>query len=106
MRMAGRVSDWVRAQIRRKINLNLAESMMGRYLPGAILAVFGILVYVIGCAMFVAYRRQRAQAAPEAQGSSNQSLFIYATVMMVLGIAALGGGLVALEMAQYRAGVQ
>jgi uncharacterized membrane protein YidH (DUF202 family) len=103
--MAGRVPDWVRAQIGRKINLNLAESTMGRYLPGAILAVFGILVYVIGCVMFVAHRRQRAQAT-EAQGSSNRSLFIYAIVMMVLGIAALGGGLVALEMAQYRAGVQ
>jgi uncharacterized membrane protein YidH (DUF202 family) len=77
---------------------------MGRYLPGAILAVFGILVYVIGCVMFVAHRRQRAP--PEAQGSSNRSLFIYAIVMMVLGIAALGGGLVALEMAQYRAAVQ
>jgi uncharacterized membrane protein YidH (DUF202 family) len=80
--------------------------MMGRYLPGAILAVFGILVYVIGCVMFVAHRRQRAQAAAEAQRSSNRSLFIYAIVMMVLGIAALGGGLVALEMAQYRAAVQ
>ena len=76
---------------------------MGRYLPGAILAVFGILVYVIGCVMFVTYRRQRAQAAPQARGSQSRSLFIYAIVMMVLGIAALGGGLVALETAQYRA---
>lgn len=76
---------------------------MGRYLPGAILAVFGILVYVIGCVMFVAYRRQRAQATPEAQRALNRLLFIYAIVMMVLGIAALGGGLVALETAQYRA---
>jgi uncharacterized membrane protein YidH (DUF202 family) len=77
--------------------------MMGRYLPGAMLVVFGILVYVIGCAMFVAHRRQRMQAARDAQGSPNRSLFIYAIVMMVLGIAALGGGLVALETAQYRA---
>jgi uncharacterized iron-regulated membrane protein len=77
--------------------------MMGRYLPGGILAVFGILVYVIGCVMFVAHRRQRARAALEAQGSQSRSLFIYAIVMMVLGIAALGGGLVALETAQYRA---
>jgi uncharacterized membrane protein YidH (DUF202 family) len=76
--------------------------MMGRYLPGAMLVVFGILVYVIGCAMFVAYRRQRTQAAQDPQGSANRSLFIYAIVMMVLGIAALGGGLIALEMAQYR----
>ena len=76
---------------------------MGRYLPGAILAVFGILVYVIGCVMFVAHRRQRAQAAPEARGPQSRSLFVYAIVMMVLGIAALGGGLVALETAQYRA---
>jgi hypothetical protein len=77
--------------------------MMGRYLPGAMLVVFGILVYAIGCAMFVAHRRERAQAARDTQGSPNRSLFIYAIVMMVLGIAALGGGLVALEMAQYRA---
>jgi uncharacterized membrane protein YidH (DUF202 family) len=77
--------------------------MMGRYLPGAILAVFGILVYVIGCVMFVAHRRQRAQAALETQGSQSRPLFIYAIVMMVLGIAALGGGLVALDTAQYRA---
>jgi hypothetical protein len=80
--------------------------MMGRYLPGTILAVFGILVYVIGCVMFVAHRGQRTHAAPEAQGSPSRSLFIYAIVMMVLGIAALGGGLVALESAQYRALVQ
>jgi uncharacterized iron-regulated membrane protein len=101
--MAGKRPSRVCAQIRRKIKLNLAESMMSRYLPGAILAVFGIVVYVIGCVMFVAYRRQGAQAAPEAQGSPNRSLFNYAIVMMVLGVAALGGGLVALETAQYRA---
>jgi uncharacterized membrane protein YidH (DUF202 family) len=77
--------------------------MMGRYLPGAMLVVFGILVYVIGCAMFVAHRRQRRPAARDAQGPPNRSLFIYAVVMMVLGIAALGGGLIALETAQYRA---
>jgi prolipoprotein diacylglyceryltransferase len=79
---------------------------MGRYLPGTILGAFGILVYVIGCVMFVAYRRQRLQAAREAQGAPTRSLFIYAIVMMVLGIAALGGGLVALETAQYRASMQ
>jgi len=76
---------------------------MDRYLPGAMLVVFGILVYVIGCAMLLAHRRQRTQVARYAQGSPNRSLFIYAIVMMVLGIAALGGGLVALETAQYRA---
>jgi len=76
---------------------------MGRYLPGAILVIFGILVYVIGCVLFVAHRRQRAQAARNAQGAPGKSLFAYAIVMMVLGIAALGGGLVALETAQYHA---
>jgi uncharacterized membrane protein YidH (DUF202 family) len=80
--------------------------MMGRYLPGAMLVALGILVYVIGCVMFVAHRRQRTQAARSAQGSPSRSLFIYAILMMVLGIAALGGGLVALETAQYRALVQ
>lgn len=79
---------------------------MSRYLPGAMLVVFGILVYVIGCVMFVAHRRQRAQSARSAQGSPSRLLFIYAILMMVLGIAALGGGLVALETAQYRALVQ
>lgn len=79
---------------------------MSRYLPGAMLVVFGILVYVIGCVMFVAHRRQRARSARGAQGSPSRLLFIYAILMMVLGIAALGGGLVALETAQYRALVQ
>jgi len=77
---------------------------MSRYLPGAILAVFGILVYVIGCALFVAHRRQRAQGMPErSQRAPSKSFLVYAIVMMVLGIAALGGGLVALETAQYHA---
>jgi len=76
---------------------------MGLYLPGGMLAVFGILVYVIGCALFVAHRRQRAQAARNAQGPPSKSLFAYAIVMMVLGITALGGGLVALETAEYHA---
>jgi uncharacterized membrane protein YidH (DUF202 family) len=80
------------------------ESTMSRYLPGAILAIFGILIYVIGCALFVAHRRQRAQEAQEgAQGAPTKSFFVYAIVMMVLGIAALGGGLAALETAQYHA---
>jgi len=76
---------------------------MDRYLPGGILAVFGILVYVIGCALFMAHRHQRAQAAQNAQGAPSKSLFAYAIVMMVLGITALGGGLVALETAEYHA---
>jgi cell division protein FtsX len=81
---------------------------MGRYLPGAILTVFGILVYVIGCMLFVAHRRQRAQEARKAQGAPSKaapskSLFVYAIVMMVLGIAALGGGLATLETAEYHA---
>jgi uncharacterized membrane protein YidH (DUF202 family) len=76
---------------------------MGRYLPGAMLVVFGVLVYVIGCVMFMAHRRQRARSSRDSQGSPNRSLFVYAVIMMVLGIAALGGGLIALETAQYRA---
>jgi uncharacterized membrane protein YidH (DUF202 family) len=76
---------------------------MGRYLPGAMLVVFGVLVYVIGCVMFMAHRRQRARSPRDSQGSPNRSLFVYAVIMMVLGIAALGGGLIALETAQYRA---
>ena len=70
---------------------------MSRYLPGAILAVCGVLVYGIGCAVFLAQRRQRGH-----EGAS-KSLFLYAIVMMVLGIAALGAGLFALEAAQYQA---
>jgi uncharacterized membrane protein YidH (DUF202 family) len=70
---------------------------MSRYLPGAILAVCGVLVYGIGCALFLAQRRQRHR-----EGAS-KSLFLYAIVMMVLGMAALGAGLFALEAAQYQA---
>ena len=70
---------------------------MSRYLPGAILAVCGVLVYGIGCVLFLAQRRQRRR-----EGTS-KSLFLYAIVMMVLGIAALGAGLFALEAAQYQA---
>ena len=70
---------------------------MSRYLPGAILAVCGVLVYGIGCALFLAQRRQRRR-----EGAS-RSLYLYAVIMMVLGIAALGAGLFALEAAQYQA---
>jgi uncharacterized membrane protein YidH (DUF202 family) len=68
---------------------------MDRYLPGAILAVCGIVVYVIGCLLFLAHRRQRDHA------TTNKSLFAYAIAMMVLGMVALGAGLFALEAAQY-----
>jgi cytochrome bd-type quinol oxidase subunit 1 len=70
---------------------------MSRYLPGAILAVCGVLVYGIGCLLFVTQRRQRGRA------SANKSLFIYAIAMMALGIAALSAGLFALEATQYHA---
>jgi uncharacterized membrane protein YidH (DUF202 family) len=70
---------------------------MSRYLPGAILAVCGVLAYGIGCMLFVAQRRQRGRPG------ANKSLFIYAIAMMVLGIAALGAGLFALEATQYHA---
>ena len=70
---------------------------MSRYLPGTILAVCGVLVYGIGCAVFLAQRRQRGR-----EGAS-KSLFFYAIVMMVLGMAALGAGLFALEAAQSQA---
>lgn len=73
------------------------ESEMQRYLPGAILAVCGLAVYAIGCVLFVAQRRQRGREG------ANKSLFVYAIVLMVLGFAALGAGLFALETAQYHA---
>ena len=66
---------------------------MERYLPGAILAACGVAVYAIGCVMLIAQRRER----------TNRSLFVYAIILMVLGFAALGAGLFALELAQYRA---
>jgi len=69
---------------------------MERYLPGAILALCGVAVYAIGCVLFVAQRRQRGDGA-------NKSLFIYAIALMALGFAALGGGLFAIELAQYHA---
>jgi hypothetical protein len=68
---------------------------MERYLPGAILAACGVAVYTIGCVLFLAQRRQRGR------GGANKSLFVYTIVLMVLGFAALGAGLFALEAAQY-----
>ena len=70
---------------------------MERYVPGAILALCGVLVYGIGCVLFAAQRRQRSHER------TNKSLFFYAIVMMVLGFAALGAGLFALEVTQYHA---
>jgi hypothetical protein len=70
---------------------------MERYLPGAILALCGIAVYAIGSVLFLAQRRQRGR------DGASRSLFVYAIVLMVLGFAALGAGLFALELAQYRA---
>ena len=70
---------------------------MERYLPGAILAACGTAVYAIGGVLFLAQRRQRGR------DGANKSLFVYAIVLMVLGFAALGAGLFALELAQYRA---
>jgi cytochrome bd-type quinol oxidase subunit 1 len=70
---------------------------MVRYLPGVILAACGILVYAIGCLLFLAHRRQRGTAG------ANKSLLVYAIVMMVLGFVALGAGLFALEIVQFHA---
>jgi hypothetical protein len=54
-------------------------------------------VYAIGGVLFLAQRRQRSREG------ANKSLFVYAIVLMVLGFAALGAGLFALEVAQYHA---
>jgi hypothetical protein len=47
--------------------------------------------------LFLAQRRQRGREG------ANKSLFVYAIVLMVVGFAALGAGLFALEIAQYHA---
>jgi uncharacterized membrane protein YidH (DUF202 family) len=73
------------------------ERKMERYLPGAILAVCGIAVYAIGCVLFMAQRRRRGREG------ADKSLSVYAIILMVLGFAALGAGLFALELAQYHA---
>ena len=70
---------------------------MGRYVPGAILAVFGVVAYVIGCVLFIAYRRERGR------GGTSKSLLAYAVAMMLLGILALGAGLYALEINEMHA---
>jgi uncharacterized membrane protein YidH (DUF202 family) len=67
---------------------------MARFLPGVILAVFGVVAYVVGCMLYLAYRREKDPAR------KNKTLMIYALAMIVLGAVALGGGLYALEMDQ------
>jgi drug/metabolite transporter (DMT)-like permease len=70
------------------------ELGMNQYLPGAILAACGVLVYAIGCLVFLAQRRLRGR-------EGTNKLFLYAITMIVLGIVALGAGLFALETAQF-----
>jgi hypothetical protein len=83
---------------------------MSRFIPGLILAIFGVVVYVTGCLLYLAYRRQ---LPPSLAGKSvrpandnagpdtgSKTLLIYAIAMMVLGILALGAGLFALDIAQ------
>jgi FtsH-binding integral membrane protein len=69
---------------------------MARYLPGVILAAFGVVAYVIGCIMYVAYRREKDPAR------KNKPLMIYVIAMIVLGIIAFGGGLYTLEINEIR----
>jgi hypothetical protein len=69
---------------------------MARYLPGVILAVFGVVAYVIGCVLYLAYRRERDPAR------KNKTLMIYGIAMLILGVLALGGGLYALEVNEIR----
>jgi uncharacterized membrane protein HdeD (DUF308 family) len=64
---------------------------MARFLPGVILAVFGVVAYVIGCLLYVAYRREKDPVR------KSKPLMIYGIAMIVLGIVAFGGGLLALE---------
>jgi hypothetical protein len=68
---------------------------MARYLPGVFLAAFGVLAYAIGCLLYLAYRREKDPAR------KSRSLMVYGIAMMVIGVAALGGGLFSLEMLQY-----
>jgi hypothetical protein len=70
---------------------------MARYLPGVMLAVFGAIAYVIGCFLYLAYRREKDPAL------KNKTLMIYGLAMIALGVVALGGGLYSLEMNQYAA---
>jgi hypothetical protein len=67
------------------------------YLPGIALAASGALAYVIGCLMYLAYRREKDPAR------KNKTLMIYGLVMIGLGVIALGGGLYTLEVTQFHA---
>jgi uncharacterized membrane protein YidH (DUF202 family) len=71
---------------------------MARFLPGIILAVVGVGAYVVGCMLFLEQRRQKAR------GSPNRTMFIYSIAMMLMGILALGAGLMALELTQVHTG--
>ena len=83
---------------------------MGRYLPGGILAAFGVVAYVIGCVLYLAYRRQfpRAKAGkslPAANDNTgpntgSKALMVYAIAMIILGVLAMGAGLFALEVTE------
>ena len=85
---------------------------MVHYLPGTVLALFGIVAYAIGCVLFLNVRRQRAEqqrrAASGAAGGNAESstppkaMFAYAIAMMILGMLALAGGLYTLEIIQIR----
>ncbi len=70
---------------------------MTRYLPGVILAAVGVVAYAIGCLLYLAYRREKDPAR------KSKPLMVYGIAMMVLGVAALGGGLYSLEMLQIHA---
>lgn len=70
---------------------------MARYLPGIILAAIGILAYAIGCLLYLAYRREKDPAR------KSKPLMVYGIAMIVLGVAAMGGGLYSLELTQYHA---
>ncbi|MGA8324301.1 MAG: hypothetical protein WB774_26600 [Xanthobacteraceae bacterium] len=70
---------------------------MARYLPGVVLAVFGAVAYAIGCLLYLAYRREKDPTR------RSKPLMVYGIVMIILGVAALGGGLYSLEMMQMHA---
>jgi hypothetical protein len=83
---------------------------MGRYLPGAILAAFGVIIYVIGCVLYLAHRRQlpkvlAGKSPPPANDNAaptagSKSLLYYAVALMILGMLSLGAGLFGLEATQ------
>ena len=70
---------------------------MARYLPGIVLAACGVLAYVIGCLLYLAYRREKDPARKQ------WPLMIFGLALIALGVVALGGGLYTLEMTQFHA---